>query len=236
MKNFIPVMRAKRLLEMKGYLEKGYVIQDKKRYLMLEQVALSYMDETFKFSIQVTQDEIYFYINKNGANIYLSIAEIYELLYIISKVDRGYILGCLRKQLNQKKSLTTEFYSSGLPYKMMRPIDMWKIYYVDIPQTGIQVSNKELFILVLFIQEKSNALFRRSTGTRRSYVNGILRLLVVLLEGKEEDILLNKLGWEWDLARSKYVFVSKEKRVGRESFKYYLTRKEYNDKISVKKS
>ena len=28
-KNFIPVMRAKRLLEMKSYIDKGYEIQDK---------------------------------------------------------------------------------------------------------------------------------------------------------------------------------------------------------------
>ena len=34
-KNFIPVMRAKRLLEMKSYIDKGYEIQDKKHYIML---------------------------------------------------------------------------------------------------------------------------------------------------------------------------------------------------------
>ena len=34
-KNFIPVMRAKRLLEMKSYIDKGYEIQDKEHYIML---------------------------------------------------------------------------------------------------------------------------------------------------------------------------------------------------------
>ena len=36
MKNFIPVMRAKRLIEMKEYTDKEYSIQDRKHYMMLE--------------------------------------------------------------------------------------------------------------------------------------------------------------------------------------------------------
>lgn len=49
MKNFIPVMRAKRLLEMKSYIDKGYEIQDKKRYSMLQNVKLNYMNEWHEY-------------------------------------------------------------------------------------------------------------------------------------------------------------------------------------------
>ena len=70
-KNFIPVMRAKRLLEMKSYIDKGYEIQDKKHYIMLQNVKLNYMDEWYEYGVQITQDEFYFYIIKDKANIYL---------------------------------------------------------------------------------------------------------------------------------------------------------------------
>jgi hypothetical protein len=54
-KNFIPVMRAKRLIEMKSYIDKGYEIQDKKHYCMLEYIKLEYMNEQYEYGIQVTQ-------------------------------------------------------------------------------------------------------------------------------------------------------------------------------------
>ncbi len=60
MKNFIPVMRAKRLIEMKEYTDKEYSIQDRKHYMMLEKISVPYGEQTYEYGIQVTQDEIYF--------------------------------------------------------------------------------------------------------------------------------------------------------------------------------
>lgn len=236
MKNFIPVMRAKRLLEMKMYLDKGYTIQDKKHYLMLETIQLNYMGEEYEYGIQVTQDEIYFFINKDTGNIYLSIVEIYQMLYQMNNLDGGYFLNCLKKQLKQKRNVQVDFVNHGISYRMTKPVEIIKKAYIDIPQTGIQITNKELFLLILLIQEKSNALFRRSTGVKRTYANGIIRLLIVLLESRKNDSLLNELGWNWNNLQQKYEFVFKEERSGRIAFKYYLTQTEYSDIISNKKS
>lgn len=236
MKNFIPVMRAKRLLEMKSYIGKGYEIQDKKHYCMLEYIYLEYMNERYEYGIQVTQDEIYFYINKDKANIYLSIIEVYHLIINFNEIDGGYFLSCLKKQLRQKVSQQSEFVNQGLAYKIAKPIEIQKEMCVNVLQTGIQITNKELFLLLILIQEKSNALFKRSTGIKRSYANGILRLLVVLLEKEKDDELLESLGWKWDEKSSKFIFMKKEKRTGREVYKYYLTKSEYNDRLNTKKS
>lgn len=236
MKNFIPVMRAKRLLEMKQYLDKGYGVQDKKHYLMLEKITLEYMDVLYEYGIQVTQDEVYFYICRDNANIYLSIVEIYKLLVRLAIKDKEYFLNCLKKQLKQKASEKGEFYNQGLSYKVMRPIEMKKEAFIDIPQTGIQITSKELFLLIILIQEKSNALFKRSTGNKRLYVNGILRLLIVLLEREQDDTLLKSLGWSWNAKEYEFQYVSKDNRKGREIFKYYLTKTEYDVRLNTKKS
>ena len=237
MKNFIPVMRAKRLLEMKSYTDKGYEIQDTKRYIMLQNVKLDYMNEWYEYGVQITQDEFYFYIIKDKANIYLSIIEIYHLLLEFNRKDSGYFVRCLKRQLRQKVSQRSEFQSQDLPFKIAKPVEIKREMSVRVLQTGIQITNKELFLLLLLIQEKSNALFKRSTGVKRSYANGIFRLLIILLEKNEDDELLEELGWKWDAKKEMFDFLSqKEKRVGRDVYKYYLTKAEYSDRISIKKS
>ena len=235
-KNFIPVMRAKRLLEMKSYVNKGYEIQDKKHYIMLQNVKLNYMNEWYEYGVQITQDEFYFYIIKDKANIYLSIIEIYRLLLDFNEIDSGYFVSCIKRQLRQKVSQRSEFICKDLPFKIAKPVEIKKEIRVNVSQTGIQITNKELFLLFLLIQEKSNALFKRSTGIKRSYVNGIFWLLVVLLEKNEDDELLEYLGWKWDVENNRFTFLRKSKRTGREMYKYYLTKSEYSDKISAKKS
>lgn len=236
MKNFIPVMRSNRLLEMKYYLDKGYIIQDKKHYIMLETVSIEYMREKYHLGVQVTQDEFYFFIKKNNANIYLSIYEIYELIYEINKKDNGYFVDRLRKQLNQKQSIRSEFICRELIYKIASPVDISLEIKVNVPQSGIQISNKELLLLILFIQEKSSSLFRRSTGIKKKFVNGILRLYLILFNDIKDDELLTSLGWKWDEQTKKYFFHRNEEGKGREKYKYYLTGAEYNDKLKNKKS
>ena len=236
MKNFIPVIRAKRLVEMKQYLDKEYRIQDKKHYMMLGKIKLSYMDIWYEYGIQVTQDEVYFYICKNNANIYFSIVEIYKLLHGLKEKDKEYFVNCIKKQLRQKASEKGFFLSQGLSYKVMRPVEMKEEAFIDVPQTGIQITSKELFLLIVLIQEKSNALFKRSTGTKRLYVNGICRLLIILLENEKDDLLLESMGWYWNDEILEFEYIPKDNRKGREKFKYYLTKAEYDDRLNSKKS
>lgn len=86
MKNFIPVMRAKRLIEMKEYTDKEYSIQDRKHYMMLEKISVPYGEQTYEYGIQVTQDEIYFFITRSKANIYMSIVD--ERVIIRTKLEK----------------------------------------------------------------------------------------------------------------------------------------------------
>lgn len=232
MKNLIPVLRTRRLLEMKQYQEKGYQIQDKKHYLMLEKVQLRYMDTDYEYRVQVTQDELYFYISRDDANMYLSIAEIYDLLAGLPDENKAAFVNVMKKQLRQRSAAHLEFINHGLTYKMMQPVGFGREFTIAVPQNGIQITNRELFLLLILIQSKSNELFRRSTGKKRSYVNGILRMLIILLECQNEDTLLGSLGWRWEDKMQRYVFISKDSRKGREKFKYYLTKKEYDTRLN----
>lgn len=96
MKNFIPVMRAKRLIEMKEYTDKEYSIQDRKHYMMLEKISVPYGEQTYEYGIQVTQDEIYFFITRSKANIYMSIVEIYDAIRGMKSKNRLYFKECLK--------------------------------------------------------------------------------------------------------------------------------------------
>ena len=233
MKNFIPVMRAKRLIEMKEYTDKEYSIQDRKHYMMLEKISVPYGEQTYEYGIQVTQDEIYFFITRSKANIYMSIVEIYDAIRGMKSKNRLYFKECLKKQLKQKEN--GDFYNQGLSYKMKKPVYIEDLLEIAVPQTGFSITNRELLILIVLIQEKSNALFRRSTAQKRVYVNGIIRLLIILLEEKD-SLLLQQLGWNWDNRTQRFIYHAKELRKGRETYKYYLTQKEYDANMNIKKS
>lgn len=236
MRNLIPVVRVERQQEMNQYEEKGYRIQDRKRYLMTGEISLDYMGKTYTYGIQVTQDEIYFYISRDSANVYLSIAEIYELLWTIRKTDGDVILGALKRQLKVPRREKGEFRYKGIGYIMPKPVALEKEGQILLPDSGMQIKYSELFLLILLIQAKSNALFQRSTGVKRRYVNGILRMLVLLQELQEEDDLLQELGWKWNEECGRYMFMRFEQRTGRMKYKYYLTNKEYELKMKIKKS
>ena len=134
MKNFIPVMRAKRLIEMKEYTDKEYSIQDRKHYMMLEKISVPYGEQTYEYGIQVTQDEIYFFITRSKANIYMSIVEIYDAIRGMKSKNRSYFNECLKKQLKQKEN--GEFYNQGLSYKMKKPVYIEDLLEIAVPQTG----------------------------------------------------------------------------------------------------
>lgn len=233
MKNFIPVVRAQRLTEMKMYTDKGYSIQNRKHYIMQGKITIPYADEIYEYEIRVTQDEVYFYIIRNNACVYLSIAEIYDVIRDMDGPDRLYFIECLKRQLRQRDN--GAFYYQGLAYKMKNPVIVQKLADVNIPQTGFAIMNRDLFLLIIMIQEKSNALFRRSTVQKRTYVNGIIRLLIVLLEEKDNS-LLQQLGWKWNSVTRRFTLETKESRKGRDIYKYYLTQKEYDANMNLKKS
>lgn len=57
-----------------------------------------------------------------------------------------------KKQLKQKEN--GEFYNQGLSYKMKKPVYIEDLLEIAVPQTGFSITNRELLILIVLIQEK----------------------------------------------------------------------------------
>ncbi len=69
---------------------------------------------------------------------------------------------------------------------------------------------KCFFILINLIQEKSSAMFSKSIGNEK-YIDGIIRLLVALIECTGNHNVLNEKGWFWNFLRTSAMFLVKRK-------------------------
>ena len=238
MKNFIPVVRTDRLREMQSYEKKGYSFIDKKKYLMIEKIHTLQEGYEFDIGIEVTQNDVYFYLIDESANVYLSIAELYGLLRAIEQQEgKAFVVNALKKQLSihikrteEKTSNQEKFRYRNLEYAIRKTVLLKKNEVIEIPNVALSITYHELFMLMNLIQEKSNALFGRKKESK-CYVDGILRLFIVLLSLEEDIPLLTELGWKFDSEQGRFMFyeVSEEQRTERGKRKYYLTKTEYKN-------
>lgn len=238
MKNFIPVIRTDRLREMQSYEQKGYSFIDKKNYMMIEKIYTRQEGYEFEFGIEVTQNDVYFYLTEEKANVYLSIIELYHLLYAVGQQEgMEFVAGALKGQLRiqmkkaEAKMLNQEkFVYRNLEYEIRKTVSLKRNAAVEIPNIAFSIPYCELFMLLNLIQEKSNALFSRKKESK-CYMDGILRLLIVLLTLKKDDACLLELGWRFDASLDQFVFaeIPDEQKTERGKRKYYLTKTEYKN-------
>ena len=253
MKNFIPVVRTDRLREMQSYDAKSYSFLDRKQYRMLEKIDTLQEGYQFTFGVEVTQNDVYFYIIHDSANLYLSIEELYQLLVDMS-ADQGkdFVQNMLKKQLTihirtarkqqdpdgKKVVLNLEkFRYRNLQYDIRRTVVSNQDGKLTVPNVSLQITYHELWMLLNLIQEKSNALFARNVESKR-YVDGIFRLFVVLLWLEKDHPLLQELGWQYDTQLGRFAFheIPEKKKTPRGRRKYYLTKEEYKNILNIKES
>lgn len=210
---------------MNEYEQKGYSFISKKDYLMLEKVYLDYCDKRYYFGLQVNQDEFYFYIINNNSNIYLSIYDIYCLLYeIVCKNSNTEFLNLIKRQMNMSTRLTQEVWYKNLYYSIHKIVRIKKDGCVISPESGVSITYSQLFLLINLIQAKSNALFEKSTQQNRKYKNGILRLFTALLSTTSNNDILKSIGWVYK--DGKFILDRIENETERSKQKYYLTKEE----------
>lgn len=225
MKNLIPACRTDRIREMNEYEKKGYSIQNKDKYIMLDFVETEYCGQLYRYGIQVTRDDLYFFITRNSANVYLTIVELYELMRSITQKESDFLITTMKRQLRIRRESKVRY--RGLEYKIPEIALLPEKGEVVIPDSGMKISYDELYVLMNLIQAKSSALFKRGKAKDKKYAMGLLRLFIVLLSKQESITLLEELGWEWDDVEKKHQFCWKKKKEGRGKYKYYLTRREY---------
>ncbi len=228
MRDFLLITRNDRTREKLLYSKKQYLVPDS--YRMIRKIRFEREYGTIEVELQVSKQDYHFYLIENEGNAYFSIPEIYDLLNTMSDIEgKEYVSNLLKKQLMETEK--ESFCYEDIEYEIRKcviPDRDGKIAVIDGSQ---KISYEMLFILINLIQEKSSAMFSKSIGNEK-YIDGIIRLLVALIECTGNHNVLNEKGWFWNFEDKCYVF-SKEKIIERNRKKYYLTKGELDDIISL---
>ncbi len=245
MNDFISAIRTDREREIchKEKVE-GFLIPDKRDYTIVEEITLPREHKGLTFGVQANQREVYFFINDCGANIYLSIVDIYELLKKICDAgDDEIVFDALERiketKITQIKNATKEvqwenrgsFSYRGVEYFLKLVNFPKREATVRMETSDIEINYCTVFELVNLIQEKSNAFFMRGVKKHTKYVNGMVRLMLCLLKKGENIEKLERKGWKYNYNKRK--FELDKELIVKDQKKYYLTETEYKSIMNI---
>lgn len=249
MNDFISTVRTDRKREMTQKKESGIIIANEHEYRFVDTIFICVnQSEKLEIGFQANNDDVYFFLIDDGANVYYSVKEIYELLLFICVTGRRRIVlealdviinTIMRKKERKDPSEKEEdlwenrgcFFYRGIKYYLKDVRFPMCTGEVEMPDGACRISFLKLFVLINLIQEKSNALFTRGEGKKVHFVNGMVRLLYCLLIGEEDCEVLNRKGWYYDKSAKKFILhsdLAEDKLT-----KYYLTEDEYQSIIKA---
>ena len=224
MRCFIKDTRVYRKQEIIEYEKKGYVIENKNYYLLVDRIIVNYYGKDIPIGIRVSDQELYFIFINQGANILFSISDLYKMMQ--SYMILGHpVIHDLKKQLLNTSDKTIFCYK-GIQYEMIKPVQVDDQYYVLLPNSHIEIPYCYLLTIIALIQSKSNCLFGNSSDYNKKFIDGLYRLLICLLVCSGDNQYLLKRGWIWNSRTQEYEL--RKERVAEEfkNYKYYLTQKE----------
>ena len=229
MADFLTTLRTDRIREISCYKRKGYMFSKNNDYIMIRRISL----EDTEISVQVSANDYYFYLIGSDQNAYYSVYELYSLLHLMAvKEGKGYVNSLLQKQIDSAEKGQLRY--EDIDYEMKKSVIPDRNEKIVVKDGSEQVDYKTLFILLNLIQEKSNSLFG-SSEENKDYKNGIIRLLITLIDVEKNNQILKEKGWVYYEEEKKFKYDEKiVKYKNDEKFKkYYLTKGEKDSIMSI---
>lgn len=247
-RNLKVLLREDRRREISERINQGMIIPNQNTYRYTSKIVLCNGDgnlpRDMEFGVEVTASEIFLYLIKDEANVYLSAKDLYSiLLEIRTKDGLGLILDVFEEQqkqsvicLNPKKENDKKYKNydyllyRGIRYRIPRTIIPNHNGSFMMNDCQMYISYDELFALIHIIQEKSNAFWLEDN----KYKNGLVRLLQALLQLENDNEILKNRGWHYKESENRFYYKVPQKEDNNKSIKYYLTMKEYRNIIKSK--
>lgn len=225
MRDLLTILRAERQREINRYKEKQYLVS--KYYRMIRKIQF----DNYSIGIQVSSGDYFFYIIDDNQNAYFSVRELYELLFQMAHSEGvEYVSEMLEKQIANEEETFLKY--DNIDYSIKKTIIPERDGAIIVEDGSSSVSYRQLFVLLNLIQQKSNTMFGDNPKNTQ-YKNGILRLLITLIEAEGDHDILQSKGWFFDSEDEKFIYQDsllneKEKKLK----KYYLTEEERDDIMS----
>ncbi len=225
MRDFLSILRTDRKREISKYREKGYLVTSSS-YRMVRKIQI----DGFSIGVQVSSQDYYFYLIEDSQNAYFSVRELYNLLFKMSiKEGKSYVLEMLEKQIQNEEECALTY--ENIDYSIKKTVIPKKSDVITVEDGSSSVGYQQLFVLLNLVQQKSNTMFESSPGNE-NYKNGILRLLMTLIEAEEDHDILQSKGWFFDNDEDKFDYKEILNEDEKKQKKYYLTEEERDDIMS----
>lgn len=223
--SFVRNIREKRKKEINNYELKGYIL-NKNNYITNDILQININGIIFKYGIRVNGNDVYFYILKEGCQIYLKIYDIYLILWkLYYKENNKQIIDFLEYYENNSQGISFSY--EGVNYFVHQLPKIDENIKIGVLDSDVEITLEELFLLIYLIQDKSNYLI--SLGKKTEYINGIIRMLTTLLKCNNKNDILETIGWFFDYEKCYYILNSKDFLSEKKKRMNYLT--EYEESL-----
>ena len=188
--SFVRNIREKRKKEINNYELKGYIL-NKNNYVTNDILQININGIIFKYGIRINGNDVYFYILKEGCQIYLKIYDIYLILWkLYYKENNKQIIDFLEYYENNNQEISFSY--EGVNYFVHQLPKIDENTKIGVLDSDVEITLEELFLLIYLIQDKSNYLI--SLGKKTEYINGIIRMLKTLLKCNNKNDVLRQSG------------------------------------------